>query len=585
MWVGLILIAVDRVPDQQRFQAAHLPLAIGGVGTLALSVLPWSRLFRSSLGDAVVAVWSAAVVGVLIWAPDLDMGEPPLGIYLGLVVFAAVMLPRPAAVAIIGGSLGGYVATTLRSGISFGPGHVAGIVGIMSLSTLAALVAAELERRVRRESLQVRQLRRDEGVLIRREAELDRAYSVLRSIAGGSTLAKVVPDLLGKVAEPVAARVGMVFLYRAEEQALELLLPVWSASGGRTADQPSVLPLNEHGVAQRVFAEGIQAVVNVLESSTGAWGDLITDFRLHNLMASRLQIEGREVGIVLVANRTTGDFEDDDAEILEALAAPAALVVDHVSRYQEARETSERMAELAELKSNFVSVVSHELRTPLTSIIGGLKTALRPEFAHPNPTVGSLLESGAKQADRLNTLIEDLLAISRVDRRAIPVRPEIVELRELIRSAVGDVPGSEQLVTVRIAPTLPPMVLDPAHLRRVLINLLGNSVKYGEGSPIEIVVRPEAGELSMMVADHGPGLSFELRDRAFDAFSQLDRRSVDAKGGVGLGLAIARGLVEAMGGTIRYEPTPGGGATFKIRLPLSKPALQDPPISSAAAVG
>jgi signal transduction histidine kinase len=110
-------------------------------------------------------------------------------------------------------------------------------------------------------------------------------------------------------------------------------------------------------------------------------------------------------------------------------------------------------------------------------------------------------------------------------------------------------------------------------------------VKYGEGSPIEIVVRPEAGELSMMVADHGPGLSFELRDRAFDAFSQLDRRSVDAKGGVGLGLAIARGLVEAMGGTIRYEPTPGGGATFKIRLPLSKPALQDPPISSAAAVG
>ncbi len=579
MWIGLALIAWDRFRDQERFEAVYLPLAIAVVATMVLSVLPWSRLLRTSLGDAVIVVWLTAMVGLLGVAPDLDMGPPVLGLHLGLAVFAGMMLPRSAAAVVVAGSVGAYVFASLRSEITIGLGDAAGMIGITSLGMLAAIVAEELETRIRRESLTIRDLRREEGVLIQREAELERAYAVLRSIAAGSTLSEVVPEILRRAAESVAARVGMVFAYRPEEQALELLQPSWSALGDTAVDRPSILPLTEHGVAQRVFVEDVRAVVNTLESSADAWGDLVGGYRLHNLIASKLRIEDRDVGVLLLANRITGDFDDRDAEILESLAAPAALVLDHISRYQEARETSERMAELAELKSNFVSVVSHELRTPLTSIIGGLKTALRPEFAHPDPTIRSLLESGAKQADRLNMLIEDLLVISRVDNRAIPVRPEIVDVRDLIRSAVGDVPGSGQLVTVRLAPTLSQVTLDPTHTRRVLINLLANSVKYGEGSPIEIVIRPEAGGLSLTVADHGPGLPFEMRDRAFDSFTQLNRKSVDAKGGVGLGLAISRGLVEAMGGTIRYEPTPGGGATFKIRVPQLKPVSRE---SSAA---
>ncbi len=579
MWIGLALIAWDRFRDQERFEAVYLPLAIAVVATMVLSVLPWSRLLRTSLGDAVIVVWLTAMVGLLGVAPDLDMGPPVLGLHLGLAVFAGMMLPRSAAAVVVAGSVGAYVFASLRSEITIGLGDAAGMIGITSLGMLAAIVAEELETRIRRESLTIRDLRREEGVLIQREAELERAYAVLRSIAAGSTLSEVVPEILRRAAESVAARVGMVFAYRPEEQALELLQPSWSALGDTAVDRPSILPLTEHGVAQRVFVEDVRAVVNTLESSADAWGDLVGGYRLHNLIASKLRIEDRDVGVLVLANRITGDFDDRDAEILESLAAPAALVLDHISRYQEARETSERMAELAELKSNFVSVVSHELRTPLTSIIGGLKTALRPEFAHPDPTIRSLLESGAKQADRLNMLIEDLLVISRVDNRAIPVRPEIVDVRDLIRSAVGDVPGSGQLVTVRLAPTLSQVTLDPTHTRRVLINLLANSVKYGEGSPIEIVIRPEAGGLSLTVADHGPGLPFEMRDRAFDSFTQLNRKSVDAKGGVGLGLAISRGLVEAMGGTIRYEPTPGGGATFKIRVPQLKPVSRE---SSAA---
>lgn len=571
-WVGLVSIAIDRVGDPDRAGLLDLPLTATAAAVAVLTILPWRRLLRSRVGDAVLVAWLTAVIGLLGLAPDLDLGAPVPGIHLGAAVLAGMLLPRLAAFFIVGGSAAAYVIASMRADLPLEPGHAFGVVGITSLGFLAAIIAEELETSVRRDSLQLELRRREEGILVHREAELERASSVLRTIAAGSTLTEVVPAILRRVGEAVAAGVGMMLVYRPDEQALELLRPIWFSSQETAPGRDCILPLTEHGIAQRVFNDGIQAVVRGAQGSGGAWGDLVADHGLHELMASRLRIEDRNIGVLIVANRITGQFTDEDARVLESLAGPAAFVLDHISRYQEARETSERMAEVAQLKSNFVSVVSHELRTPLTSIIGALRTALRPEFTHPDPDVESLLQSGARQADRLQELIEDLLVVSRVDNRAIPVRPEPVDIRELIRIAVGEVPGSEQLVSLRIAPVLPNLALDPAHTRRVLVNLIANSVKYGEGSPIEIAVRPDSGQLLLTVADHGPGLPFELRDRAFDAFTQLERKSVNAQGGVGLGLAIARGLVDAMGGTIRYEPTPGGGATFKVLLPMRRQA-------------
>jgi signal transduction histidine kinase len=233
------------------------------------------------------------------------------------------------------------------------------------------------------------------------------------------------------------------------------------------------------------------------------------------------------------------------------------------------------MAELAKLKTDFVSVVSHELRTPLTSIIGVLQTVTRPELMPQDPDVGALLEAGVSQANRLRTLIEDLLAVSQIDNRAIPVRPEAVDLRELVKSAIVGVPGAPQRARVRIAAEMPEAVIDPEHTRRILINLIANSVKYGDGSPIDVLVYAEEGELVILVADHGPGLPYELSERAFDPFTQLRRTEVRGRGGIGLGLAICKGLVSAMGGTIRYEPTRGGGASFRIRLPFQPSILQE----------
>jgi two-component system sensor histidine kinase KdpD len=177
------------------------------------------------------------------------------------------------------------------------------------------------------------------------------------------------------------------------------------------------------------------------------------------------------------------------------------------------------------------------------------------------------------QGDRLRRLVEDMLAINQVGEASIPVHPELVSLDSVIDQAVDSVAGAEDLVTTQFPHSIPAVILDPVHVKRVLTNLVANAVKYGEDSPIDITTRVVRDDLQITVADHGPGLPGATAAYAFDAFTQLNRTEVDAYGGVGLGLSISQGLVEAMGGAITHDPTPGGGATFIITLPFRPHAV------------
>ena len=227
------------------------------------------------------------------------------------------------------------------------------------------------------------------------------------------------------------------------------------------------------------------------------------------------------------------------------------------------------MAELAELKTDFVSVVSHELRTPLTSIIGALTTLQRPELMPTDPRAVQLVDMAAKQSNRLRTLIEDLLVMSRIEAESLPVRPEEIDLEPFIVELLGVLPGGEVVDHVPNE-TIGRVVADPDHLARVLTNLVDNAIKYGSDDDIALTTASVSGEIHICVIDHGPGIPYEQHDRMFDRFTQLQPHATRSKGGAGLGLSIVRGLVEAMDGRVWYEPTHGGGATFTVAIPAVK---------------
>lgn len=218
------------------------------------------------------------------------------------------------------------------------------------------------------------------------------------------------------------------------------------------------------------------------------------------------------------------------------------------------REQASRAERLAALKSDFAAVAGHEIRSPLTTIIGALQTVERMGTA--DPKTRQLIRGASAQADRLRLLVDDLLMTARIDGRGVPVRPRLLCVVDASRE-VAEPAGIPVTSTGRV----PSVITDGEHIRRILTNLVDNARTHGAGAPIEISVRERPGGVAITIADHGPGLPPEVAPSPFTG-------AHDSATGLGLGLKIAAGLTEAIGGSLEHRPTPGGGATFVLTLPL-----------------
>ena len=568
-WLALGAGVVLAARDGRMAEELILRFAILAGSLLMLTLVPWRRLLRGRLGDPAIALWCMLIVVAEVVLTDESADEPLAAAFLGVIVFASALLVMPAALALIaimavtgyGVALGGVPSSMTALAIGARLGAFLG-------TTVFAIIAAKgISRELETASTQLDQLDEVSRRLEDEQRELDQLYAVSRTIGVGSNLAEVLPELVGRVASAVGGKLGIVFLYRADEEALRLMSPVWVAGQTVEADGYN-LPLTDRGMVQRVFTSGEPLVRNDLGVS-GPEDELLTDLETSNVVAVPLRIENRAIGVLMVADKGDGDFSRDDADRLEALAGPSALVLNQISRYEEATETGMKMAELAQLKTDFVSVVSHELRTPLTSIIGSLKTLQRPELAPAATTARDLVSTAERQANRLRSLIEDLLVVSRLDNQALPVRPTPTSVVDVANEVIRDLPNARGVVEITAAGRIPLMEVDPDHVRRILTNLVENALKYAPNSSIEVMVRSYGTEVWISVIDHGPGIPYELHEHIFEPFTQVNRHETRGSGGTGLGLSIVRGLSEAMGGRVWFEPTVGGGATFTVALPVA----------------
>ncbi len=566
-WVLLAVLVVEAarqgVLDELRVGG---PVAALAVGAVVVSALPWRRLATRLLGDVVVVLWAGGLVAGLIAANGVRNAPPLLAAFAGVVVFAAAMLLPPSLLAVVTAvTAGGYLLAVSDSPADVPAGELAAeLITLGFMAALGLLLSWALRRHVAASAGQLAELRRRQDELTEREAALTRLYSVSRTIGEGTGIDEVLPELVSRVAAAVEARVGVVLFYGPQDQALEVVSPIW-VSGHALRAEGYRLALTDAGLAQRVFISSDPAMVN--DAAGFADDPLLAELADDNVAAVPLRLEARTMGVLLVTDRRDGHFTEEDLEILESLATPAALILNHLARFQEAQDTSRRMTEIARLKTDFVSVVSHELRTPLTSIIGALATLNRPQLAPTDPDARRLLQSARSQADRLKGLIEDLLVVSRLDNRALPVRPEPVDLDGFVKDVIQGLPGSDSVIRVDVAGDLGELSTDPEHLARILINLLDNALRYAAGSPIDVLARAVGSEIRLAVADRGPGIPYELHEHVFEQFTQMEQSDSRRGGGVGLGLSIVRGLTEAMGGRVWYEPTIGGGATFVVALP------------------
>jgi signal transduction histidine kinase len=253
------------------------------------------------------------------------------------------------------------------------------------------------------------------------------------------------------------------------------------------------------------------------------------------------------------------------------------------------KEASEKLLEADRREDVFIATLAHELRNPLAPIRNGLHVLRRSGGQGPNgERVQRLME---RQIDHLVRLVDDLLEVSRISRGKIELLKERVDLASVIDHAVemnGDLIEASGL-ELCVAPPIEPLLLeaDAVRLTQVFANLLNNAAKYTDpGGRIEIAVEREARGAVVSVTDSGVGIAKDMLPRAFDLFAQVGDRHARSKGGLGIGLALVRSLVELHGGTVEaHSEGEGRGSRFIVRLPLSAGIDAGAPPSGTMATG
>jgi two-component system sensor histidine kinase KdpD len=211
--------------------------------------------------------------------------------------------------------------------------------------------------------------------------------------------------------------------------------------------------------------------------------------------------------------------------------------------------------------------VSHDLRTPLAGIKASVTSLLDDEIEWPDAERTAFLATIDEETDRLDGLVGNLLDMSRLQAGAVHVATSPIGLDEVVPAALRSIGPRAGGVEVDVPETLPRVVADPGLLERAVANVVDNALVHGDGAPVRVVAGPVDDGVDLRVVDRGPGIPKVDRDRIFVPFQRLGD---SAGGSVGLGLAVARGFVEAMGGSVEIEDTPGGGLTMVFRLPAAR---------------
>ena len=256
-----------------------------------------------------------------------------------------------------------------------------------------------------------------------------------------------------------------------------------------------------------------------------------------------------------------------DRQLLNALAAQLTAALES-KRLRAEAATANELAAANELGTALLAAVSHDLRTPLSSIKASVTSLLQKDVEWPDMTEAEFLETINAETDRLNKIVGNLLDMSRLQTGRLKLAMRTVALEEVVAGALATIGPRAREIDIDVPETLPTVWADGPLLERAVANLVDNALAHGGDAPVSVDARDSDGYVTLRVVDHGPGIASTEREAALTPFRRLGRDN--AARGVGLGLAVARGFVEAVGGTLELGETAGGGLTVSVSLPERK---------------
>lgn len=400
--------------------------------------------------------------------------------------------------------------------------------------------------------------------------QLERLLEVVRGLTTAPDLESFLQTIINEATELTNSELSSILEYDETAEELRFLAMHWFQ---RDVLRPVGVPL-DGSAAGWVYRRGQPLIIQDTKADQRHFKvvDRVTKHETHSLVAVPLMVRGEVLGVLEALNKKdNAHYTEEDLTILETLGALAAQAIQNVNLQRKVRATSIEVAELERLKADFIAITSHELRTPLGLILGHA-TFLR-ELA--GAEYSEQLDMIIRNATKLKTIVESLSDVDNIQTGAARIRSQKVSLTKIIEDVIltFQEEAKSRNVALQTKSGQPPFYLDAdgVKLSIALSNLVKNALQFTEsGGNVTISVQEESGHLKVMVVDDGIGIPARDLPRVFERFFQVETHLTRHYGGMGLGLAVAKAMIELHGGRIWVESEEGKGSCFTFLLPMEQ---------------
>ena len=321
-----------------------------------------------------------------------------------------------------------------------------------------------------------------------------------------------------------------------------------------------------------LLGKSIVHVQDIVSDSEYTWADALRVGQFRTILGVPMLREDEPVGVLTLTRSVVRPFTDKQIELVQTFADQAAIAIENVRLFEEIQDKSRQVAEASKHKSQFLANMSHELRTPLNAILGYTELIIDGIYGEAPEKMRTVMERVQSNGKHLLGLINDVLDLSKIEAGQLVLSIQDYSIKDVVHgvySAVEPLANGKKLAfKIDVPPNLPPARGDDRRLTQVLLNLVGNAIKFTDTGEVTVKAAASNGAYTISVRDTGPGIAEADQMKIFDEFQQADSTQTKAKGGTGLGLAIAKRIIEMHGGKLWVESSLGAGSTFSFTVPL-----------------
>ncbi len=403
-------------------------------------------------------------------------------------------------------------------------------------------------------------------------AELKMLNEVAQAVSSTLDLRTVLSTVLNASLGVTWANAGAVFRYSRVERAFRLVEAVgWDEALTRSVREMR-LAETETAMGEAVERRMPVQLADTTQRASNPLRDVTLAAGFHSALIVPLAGAERILGAIILMRQEAGEFPPETVRLMQTLASQSVLAIQNARLFREIADKSEQLALASQHKSQFLANMSHELRTPLNAILGYAELLVDGIYGVLPDRPKGVLERIQNNGKHLLALINDVLDLAKIEAGQLTLTLEDYILPEVVKSVVA---ATEPLATAKglkftavVQDGMPLAHGDARRVSQVLLNLVGNAIKFTDEGEVEIRARSDRGQFVLTVRDTGPGIADADQDRIFGEFQQIDNTNTRKKGGTGLGLAISKRMVEMQGGTISVNSGLGKGSTFRVVLPV-----------------